>query len=284
MKTAELFNPATESWDTLAPAQHSRHYHSVGILLPDARVLVGGNTRPYNPGNPIDDRTIELFSPPYLFRGPQPVITWVPERVGHDERILICFSGCSVSGQGRRQGESQLDHLGGFGTVEFRDPLQQYGSAVCGIPYYWAGLIVVDRQVASRWDGGSARLLHGVHPEPEWSAVEGETSSYRLSLEHSRSTIMPPSRRLDPEPQLPPLAGGRQRLTSGTQNVRGLRLLDDNFYGVPQAIAVPLDRRDRLRLVNAALDELRANGFLGDSVARSGVEGLTVAPLDTPSR
>ena len=28
-------------------------------------------------------------------------------------------------------------------------------------------------------------------------------------------------------------AGGRQRLASGTQNVRGLRLLDDNFYGVP---------------------------------------------------
>jgi len=28
-------------------------------------------------------------------------------------------------------------------------------------------------------------------------------------------------------------AGGRQRLSSGTQNVRGLRLLDDNFYGVP---------------------------------------------------
>jgi polar amino acid transport system substrate-binding protein len=79
-------------------------------------------------------------------------------------------------------------------------------------------------------------------------------------------------------------AGGRQRLTSGTQNVRGLRLLDDNFYGVPQAIAVPLDRSDRLRLVNAALGELRANGFLADSVARSGVEGLTVAPVDTPNR
>jgi polar amino acid transport system substrate-binding protein len=79
-------------------------------------------------------------------------------------------------------------------------------------------------------------------------------------------------------------AGGRQRLTSGTQNVQGLRLLDDNFYGVPQAIAVPLDRTDRLQLVNAALDELRANGFLADSVRRSGVEGLTVAPVDTPNR
>ena len=79
-------------------------------------------------------------------------------------------------------------------------------------------------------------------------------------------------------------AGGRQRLTSGTQNVRGLRLLDDNFYGVPQTIAVPLDRMDRLQLLNAALDELRANGFLADSVRRSGVEGLTVAPAEMPSR
>jgi polar amino acid transport system substrate-binding protein len=79
-------------------------------------------------------------------------------------------------------------------------------------------------------------------------------------------------------------AGGRQRLASGTQNVQGLRLLDDNFYGVPQAIAVPLDRMDRLQLVNAALDELRANGFLPDSVTRSGIEGLTVAPAEMPSR
>jgi polar amino acid transport system substrate-binding protein len=79
-------------------------------------------------------------------------------------------------------------------------------------------------------------------------------------------------------------AGGRQRLTSGTQKVPGLRLLDDNFYGVPQTIAVPLDRMDRLQLVDVALDELRANGFLPDSVARSRVEGLIVAPVETPSR
>jgi polar amino acid transport system substrate-binding protein len=79
-------------------------------------------------------------------------------------------------------------------------------------------------------------------------------------------------------------AGGRQRLASGTQSVRGLRLLDDNFYGVPQTIAVQLDRADRLQRVNAALDELRANGFLADSVVRSGIDGLTVAPAERPSR
>src|SRR5215475_9891344 len=75
-------------------------------------------------------------------------------------------------------------------------------------------------------------------------------------------------------------AGGRQRLASATRDVTGLRMLDDNFYGVPQAVAVPLDRPDRLRLVNAALADMRSSGFLADSVTRSGIEGLSVAPAD----
>jgi polar amino acid transport system substrate-binding protein len=75
-------------------------------------------------------------------------------------------------------------------------------------------------------------------------------------------------------------AGGRQRLASATRDVPGLRMLDDNFYGVPQAVAVPLDRPDRLRLVNSALTDMRSSGFLADSVARSGIEGLSVAPAD----
>jgi polar amino acid transport system substrate-binding protein len=57
-------------------------------------------------------------------------------------------------------------------------------------------------------------------------------------------------------------------------------MLDDNFYGVPQAVAVPLDRPDRLRLINTALAEMRSSGFLADSVARSGIEGLSVAPAE----
>jgi polar amino acid transport system substrate-binding protein len=79
-------------------------------------------------------------------------------------------------------------------------------------------------------------------------------------------------------------AGGRQRLLSGTRDVPRLRMLDDDFYGVPQAVAVPTDRPDRLRLIDAALGEFRASGFLADSVARSGIEGLSVAPADAGDR
>jgi polar amino acid transport system substrate-binding protein len=73
-------------------------------------------------------------------------------------------------------------------------------------------------------------------------------------------------------------AGGRARLLSATRDVSGLRMLDDNFYGVPQAIAVPLDRSDRLAAIDAALSDMKAGGFLADAVKRSNVEGLSPAP------
>lgn len=79
-------------------------------------------------------------------------------------------------------------------------------------------------------------------------------------------------------------AGNRQRLAANTRDATGLRLLPDNFYGVPQAIAVPLGHGDRLKWINAALDDLRTSGFLADSVMRSGVDGLDVAPAEPRSR
>jgi polar amino acid transport system substrate-binding protein len=74
-------------------------------------------------------------------------------------------------------------------------------------------------------------------------------------------------------------AGGRARLLSATRDVSGLRMLDDNFYGVPQAIAVSLERSDRLQSINAALAEMKRSGFLSDAITRSGIEGIAVAPL-----
>ena len=79
-------------------------------------------------------------------------------------------------------------------------------------------------------------------------------------------------------------AGNRQRLTANTRDVTGLRLLPDNFCGVPQTIAVPRDRTDRLRWIAAALDELRTSGFLASSVSRSGVDGLEVARSEDSGR
>lgn len=72
--------------------------------------------------------------------------------------------------------------------------------------------------------------------------------------------------------------GNRQRLRTATQGVPGVRMLPDNLYGVPQTIAVANERPDALAMVNQAIDALRASGFLEQAMARSGVEGVSVAP------
>jgi galactose oxidase len=66
---AEVYDPATNRWTRLASQSIYRGYHSTALLLPDGRVLSAGGRR---------ERTAEIFSPPYLFKGPRPTVTSVP--------------------------------------------------------------------------------------------------------------------------------------------------------------------------------------------------------------
>ena len=73
----ELWDPATASW-RLGPAQaEARAYHSIAMLLPDGRVISAGDDA--NGG--IDRDTAEIYEPPYLFKGPRPVITTAPSTI-----------------------------------------------------------------------------------------------------------------------------------------------------------------------------------------------------------
>ena len=50
---AEIWDPATETWTTMAAQQNGRLYHSTALLLPDGRVLVaGGGQAPGGSGRP----------------------------------------------------------------------------------------------------------------------------------------------------------------------------------------------------------------------------------------
>ena len=74
----EIFDPATGTW-RLGPSQaEGRAYHSTAVLLPDARVVsAGDNFNPDGAGGDSSD-TAEIYSPPYLFKGPRPEITSAP--------------------------------------------------------------------------------------------------------------------------------------------------------------------------------------------------------------
>lgn len=88
---AELWNPATEAWSTLASMQVRRLYHSTAILLPDGRVLSSGGGRPWADGEPYgtEHRDAEIFSPPYLFKGARPTIEWAPTQVAYGETFFV---------------------------------------------------------------------------------------------------------------------------------------------------------------------------------------------------
>ncbi len=70
----EMWSPQTETWTVMARAQVPRLYHSSAILLPDARVMISGSGASAGP----DQKSIEIFSPPYLFRGSRPTIATAP--------------------------------------------------------------------------------------------------------------------------------------------------------------------------------------------------------------
>ncbi len=70
---AEIWNPDTETWTTAASLQNGRLYHSTALLLPDGRVLMAGGGQ--LPGSSaVNQRNAEIYSPPYLFKGPRPTI------------------------------------------------------------------------------------------------------------------------------------------------------------------------------------------------------------------
>ena len=70
--SSELFDPCTDTWTQQDDLQYARGYHSAATLLPSGQVLASGGI-----AGPLE-KTMEIYSPPYLFNGPRPVITSAP--------------------------------------------------------------------------------------------------------------------------------------------------------------------------------------------------------------
>ena len=91
---AEMYDPVANTWSYAGTASIPRMYHSVGILLPDGRVFVGGS----NPHDTLDpnehqvEERIEIYSPPYLFKGERADIPTHPEEIQYGGTFNIRMS------------------------------------------------------------------------------------------------------------------------------------------------------------------------------------------------
>jgi galactose oxidase len=91
---AELWDPATGNWTVLAAESVDRCYHATAVLLPNGTVLSagGGEFRPTptTENDPKEShRDAQIFSPPYLFKGPRPVITSAPSSVSYGQSFSV---------------------------------------------------------------------------------------------------------------------------------------------------------------------------------------------------
>lgn len=73
----EMYDLQRDIWTLMDAQVHPRVYHSTALLLPDGRIISMGS----NPHKRQIEHSIEIFSPPYLFRGDRPVLVETPENV-----------------------------------------------------------------------------------------------------------------------------------------------------------------------------------------------------------
>jgi hypothetical protein len=81
----ELWSPQTKTWTTMSAEQKGRLYHGTAVLLLDGRVLVAGSGRV----GPTPQFNAEIFSPPYLFKGPRPTISSIPGSAGYGSTFFV---------------------------------------------------------------------------------------------------------------------------------------------------------------------------------------------------
>ncbi len=84
----EIWNPETETWSMAAPIAAARNYHSTAILMPNGTVLVAGGGHPNGLSDP-GEFSAQIYSPPYLFKGPRPTITTAPAASTYNSAITV---------------------------------------------------------------------------------------------------------------------------------------------------------------------------------------------------
>ena len=112
--TANLLNPAATRLDKAAAPRVGRNYHSSALLLPDGRVVTLGSDPLYaDKDNKLPgsfEQRVEIYEPPYLFKGARPTITDAPLEITRGTTFKIRTGDADVS-QARLLRPSAVTHV-----------------------------------------------------------------------------------------------------------------------------------------------------------------------------
>jgi polar amino acid transport system substrate-binding protein len=74
------------------------------------------------------------------------------------------------------------------------------------------------------------------------------------------------------------VAGVKQPIVAASAGIPGSRVLPGRFMAIGQASGVPKGRAAAARYLHAYIEDVKASGFVAESLKKSGVGGATVAP------
>ena len=90
--SAATYDPAANSWKSVAADPVPRNYHSSALLLPDGRVATFGS----NPGDGSFELRISVYEPSYLFKGPRPTLSGVPDQAHYGDQLSFPVDSAST--------------------------------------------------------------------------------------------------------------------------------------------------------------------------------------------
>jgi hypothetical protein len=137
--TARIYHPDSNTLSGAADPSVGRDYHSEALLLPNAQVITLGSNSLFSDAKdtitaPFEQR-IEIYTPPYLFQGPRPVVTDGPAVVQRGKSAQFSTPDAARIATARLIRPSAVTHVT---NVEQRsialDLSKQDGKITVGIP------------------------------------------------------------------------------------------------------------------------------------------------------
>ena len=112
---AELWNPQTGQWATMASEQKNRTYHSTALLLASGRVLSSGSGEGGGVSYANAEFSLQLFSPPYLFNpdgtpAVRPSISSAPASIHYNQSFTVETPDASAIVRGTLIHNSSVTH------------------------------------------------------------------------------------------------------------------------------------------------------------------------------